>query len=66
LTQDERTLIEKLRALPPDRTAEVDDFVGFLRTRSYTQQLTRDTAKAAEPAFRNVWDNPEDVAYDRP
>ena len=64
-TQNEQSLIEKLRALPPDRMAEVEDFVDFLRTRSYTQQLTRDAAKAAEPAFRNVWDNPEDAAYDR-
>ena len=31
--QPERVLIEKLRTLPPERLAEVEDFVDFLRGR---------------------------------
>ena len=60
----EDTLIQKIRSLPPERITEVEDFVDFLRTRDAEQQLTRAAAKASEPAFRKVWDNPEDAAYD--
>jgi len=45
--------------------AEVEDFVDFLRTRGDAQQFTRAAAKAAEPAFQKVWDNPDDAAYGR-
>ena len=58
-------LLDKLRTLPPERIAEVEDFVDFLRTRSDAQQLTRAAYKAAEPAFKGVWDNPDDAAYDQ-
>ena len=63
--QNEQALLEKLKALPPERVAEVEDFVDFLRTRDDAQQFTRAAAKAAEPAFRKVWDNTDDAAYDR-
>ncbi len=62
---NEEALLEKLKSLPPERVAEVEDFVDFLRTRDGAQQLTRAAAKAAEPAFKKVWDNPDDAAYDR-
>lgn len=62
---NEQALLEKLKQLPPERVAEVEDFVDFLRTRSEAQQLTRAATKAAEPAFEKVWDNPDDAAYDR-
>jgi hypothetical protein len=61
----EKALLEKLKALPPERLAEVEDFVDFLRTRSDAKQLTRTATIAAEPAFKSVWDNPDDAAYDR-
>ncbi len=61
----EQALLDKLKALPPERIAEVEDFVDFLRTRHTAQQLTRVAARAAEPAFKSVWDNPDDAAYDR-
>ena len=63
--QNEQALLEKLKALPPERVAEVEDFVDFLRTRGDAQQLTRAVARVAEPAFKKVWDNPDDAAYDR-
>jgi hypothetical protein len=62
---NEQAFLEKLKALSPERVAEVEDFVDFLRTRGDAQQLTRTAAKAAEPAFKKVWDNPDDAAYDR-
>ena len=62
---NEQTLLEKLKALPPERVAEVEDFVDFLRARSDAHQLTRVAARVAEPAFKKVWDNPEGAAYDR-
>jgi len=63
--QVDQALIEKLKALPPERRAEVEDFVDFLRNRETEQHLSRGAAKASEPAFRAVWDNPEDAEYDR-
>ena len=61
----EQALLQKLKSLPPERIAEVEDFVDFLRTRADAQSLTRAACKAAEPAFKSVWDNPDDAAYDR-
>ncbi len=61
----EQALLEKLKSLPPERIAEVEDFVDFLRARADAQSLTRAAYEAAEPAFKSVWDNPGDAAYDR-
>ncbi len=47
---NEQAILEKLKALPPERVAEVEDFVDFLCTRGDAQQLTRAAARAAEPA----------------
>jgi hypothetical protein len=60
----EGNLIRKIRSLPPERVAEVEDFVEFLSQRD-DRQLTQGAAKLAEKAFRKVWDNPADAAYDR-
>ena len=64
-TPNEQALLEKLKALPPERVAEVEDFVDFLRARGDAQQFTRTAAETAEPAFKKVWDNPDDADYDR-
>ena len=61
----EEMLIEKIRQLPPQRLAEVVDFVDFLRTREDEQHLVQAAAKAAEASFAQVWDNDADAAYDR-
>jgi len=61
----EQTLIEKIQTLPPERIAEVEDFVDFLRLREEDRQLVRAAAKMSEAAFREVWDNPADAAYDK-
>lgn len=47
-------LIEKIQILPPERMAEVDDFVEFLKLREQDRQLTHAAA----------WDNSEDETYD--
>jgi len=60
-----RDLIDKLEALPPERIAEVEDFIDFLKQRDQDRQRTRDATKAAEPAFAKVWDNPDDAVYDQ-
>lgn len=59
------SLIEKLKQLPPERVAEVEDFVDFLRTRDGERSVVRAATRAAEPAFAQVWDNDDDAAYDR-
>ncbi len=61
----ELALLEKLRALPPERIAEVEDFVDFLRLREQDHALTQAATKLSERAFDQVWDNPDDAAYDR-
>ena len=64
-SQSEENILEKLRGLPPEQVAQVEDFVGFLRVRAEEQRLVRSATKASEPAFNKVWDNPEDTDYDR-
>jgi hypothetical protein len=58
------TLIAKLRELPPQRQAEVEDFIDFLHERDDARRLTRPAAAAAAPAFAKVWENDEDAVYD--
>jgi len=65
MSATEQVLIEKIRQLPPQRLAEVEDFVDFLRTREDAQRLTQAAARASEPSFAAVWNNDEDAAYDR-
>lgn len=65
MAASEQALIEKIKQLPPQRVAEVEDFVDFLRARDDEQSLTRAATKAGEASFAAVWDNDEDAAYDR-
>lgn len=65
MTAHEQMLIDKIRQLPPQRLAEVEDFVDFLRTRDDEQQLAQAAAKTSEASFAVVWNNNEDAAYDR-
>ena len=57
-------LIEMIQALPPDRIAEVEDFVAFITAREQQRALIRTAAAASAPAFAAIWNNPEDDAYD--
>jgi len=58
-------LFAKIRRLPPERVAEVEDFVDFLRLREEGRQLTEAVTRLSEAAFARVWDNPDDADYDR-
>jgi len=58
-------LIEKIRSLPKDKVAEVEDFVDFLRMRYEERQLAHSMTKLSETAFNKVWDNPDDAEYDK-
>lgn len=61
----EQVLFDKIKQLPPQRLAEVEDFVDFLRTREDDQRLTLAVTMASEASFAEVWDNEDDAAYDR-
>ena len=64
-SDDDEALLAKIRALPPERVAEVEDFVDFLRARDEEQRLTATATKLSEAAFAKVWDHPDDADYDR-
>jgi hypothetical protein len=57
-------LIAKIKGLPAERIAEIEDFVDFIRLREEERALTRAAASASEPAFAAIWNNPEDDVYD--
>ena len=59
-----QALFEKIRTLSPERIAEIEDFVDFLRCRDSDRAMTRATLAGSEPAFAKVWSNPEDDSYD--
>jgi len=62
---DEQQLLAKIRRLPPERVAEVEDFVDFLRGRDEAQQLAQAASRLSEAAFAKIWENPDDADYDR-
>jgi hypothetical protein len=57
-------LIEKIRNLPPERVAEVEDFVDFIAQRD-ERRLVQAASNLSKEAFSRVWDNEEDSVYDR-
>jgi hypothetical protein len=59
----DKELIEKINALPPDKIAEVVDFIDFLAYRD-DRLLVKAASSISEPVFAEVWDNPEDAEYD--
>ena len=63
--RSEEELLHKIRSLPPERVAEVEDFVDFLRLRDEERSLTDAAARLSDTAFARVWDNPDDADYDR-
>jgi hypothetical protein len=57
--------MEKLRSLPPEKLAEVEDFVDFLRERTEDRRLIHSATSLSEKAFQKVSDNRDDSEYDR-
>ena len=62
---DTNSLLAKLKSLPPQRLAEVEDFVDFLRSRDDDSRLTTSASAASQASFGKVWDNDDDAEYDR-
>lgn len=58
-------LTEKLAQLPPERIAEVVDFVDFIVEREHDRGLVRAAQTASQASLAEVWSNDADVAYDR-
>jgi hypothetical protein len=44
--------------------SQILDFVDFLSHKDDERRIIRASNKLAEPAFKKVWDNPEDDVYD--
>ena len=61
----EQKLLEKIKRLPPEKVAEVEDFVDFLSQRESVRDLARAASRLSEDAFAKVWDNQDDADYDR-
>ena len=61
----EERLLEKIKRLPPEKAAEVEDFVDFLAQREGERELARAASRISEDAFAKVWDNEDDADYDR-
>lgn len=57
-------LVEKLRQLPPDRLAEVEDFIDFLNQRYRQTPATVAAMVATQPVLESIWDNEADAVYD--
>jgi hypothetical protein len=64
-SNQESILIQKIRSLAPDKIVEVVDFVDFLSQKDQDRQMLQASNKLAEDAFKKVWDNTEDEAYDK-
>lgn len=60
----EQELVNKIRMLPPEKIAVVDEFIEFLRHRDDDHLLSAAATKLSEKAFQKVWDNPDDAEYD--
>ena len=58
-------VMQKLQALAPNRLHEVEDFIDFLSHRDSDRQLTQAAMAVSEPALRALWDNADDVEYDK-
>lgn len=56
-------LIGKIRALPPQRQAEVEKFVRQIAVTPDREALHA-MQQLAETAFATIWDDPADAAYD--
>lgn len=58
-------LTEKLAQLPPERIAEVVDFVDFIAEREHDRRIVRTAQAASETTLASIWNNDADAAYDR-
>jgi hypothetical protein len=59
-----QSLIEKIKALPPEHLDEVEDFVDFIASRAQERSLARAAAATSAAVFAKIWRNSDDDAYD--
>ena len=64
-SDQEKIIIQKIRALSPEKVAEVVDFVDFISQKDQDRYLLKVGNMLAEDAFKKVWDNTEDEVYDQ-
>jgi hypothetical protein len=64
-SDQEKIIIRTIRTLSPDKVAQVVDFVTFISQKEQDRRLLKAGNKLSEQAFKKVWDNSEDEAYDR-
>lgn len=62
--QHTQELFNKIRRLPSEKVAVVEDFVDFLSHRGEDNTLVQAAGKLSEKSFQQVWDNTEDGEYD--
>ena len=60
--QARELLFEKIERLPPQKIAEVINFVDFLAERE-EKKLTEAATKLSGESFGRVWNNDEDAIY---
>ena len=63
-SQEIEHVVQKLRALSPERLTEVEDFIDFLKQRDEDRRLTHAAMVVSAPVLEQLWDNPDDAAYD--
>lgn len=61
--QARELLFEKIEQLPPQKIAEVINFVDFLAERE-ERKLVEAATKLSEKSFERVWNNDDDAIYD--
>ncbi|MFN6463581.1 MAG: toxin-antitoxin system, antitoxin component, Xre family protein [Nostoc sp. DedVER02] len=61
----EQRLLQKIRQLPPEKVLLVEDFIDSLDRQNTDRSLTFAAAKLSEPVLLKIWDNPDDVEYDK-
>jgi hypothetical protein len=57
-------IFQKIRALPDEKVAEVENFVNFLSRREDDRSLVHAASRLSSESLRKVWDNPDDADYD--
>ena len=59
----EMGIIEKIRALPPDKLSQVEDFIDFLSARDEARKMSQAVSQLSQGVLARIWDNDEDDAY---
>jgi hypothetical protein len=59
-----KRLVDKIKAIPPERLAEIELYVDFILSRSREDMARSDFLRGSEEALRRIWDNDDDSLYD--